>query len=284
MKGKNILGALVVMTLITPMVAQANSKKCRTINWTPGTVINVNSAMYLGTRIQLPSDLVTKPIPSNKDLWDVDGAATAVMVKPNSDLQQGNSVIIRAFTVDGNSYDIQVNRVAQARNEACVVINNDGRFFNDNSRAALGKVSQNVAIGQQGAMFAQQNQALLQQLNTVRQNADEDKRKAVMEALRRFRYHIYTRYQWDQGKGFAAANIISDVYDDGRFTYIRLDTPNRGLLSVETEIGGKNAIAPFKYDDAYGMYTINGIYPKFTLRVDDAEINIARADGKTFGE
>lgn len=281
MNGKKVLSALVILTLSTSV---AYAKKCREVNWTPGTVINVNSAMYLGTRIQLPADLVTKPIPSNKDLWDVDGAATAVMVKPNSDLQQGSSVIVRAFTVDGNSYDIQVNRVPQARNEACVIINNDGRFFNDASRSALSRVSQNVAVNQQGAMYAQQNASLIQQLNTVRQNADEDKRKAVMEALRRFRYHIYTRYSWDQGKGFAASNVISDVYDDGRFTYIRLNTPNRGLLSVETEIGGKNAIAPAKYDDAYGIYTINGIYPKFVLRIDDSKINIARADGKTFGE
>ncbi|MFU7083409.1 hypothetical protein ACM75O_30230, partial [Pseudomonas aeruginosa] len=136
----------------------------------------------------------------------------------------------------------------------------------------------------QGAAFAQQNAALTQQMAEERRAAADNSRKAVMEALRRYRYHIYTRYSWDQGKGFAAQNLISDVYDDGRFTYIRLNTPNRGLLSVESVIGEKNAIVPVRYDDAYGMYTINGIYPSFTLRVDDARISVSRADAKTFGE
>ncbi|HDZ55287.1 hypothetical protein LCGC14_0393320 [marine sediment metagenome] len=125
---------------------------------------------------------------------------------------------------------------------------------------------------------------LQQQLVELKRQADDDKRKAVMEALRRFRYHVYTRYNWDQGKGFAAQGLVSDVYDDGRFTYIRLHQPNRGLMSVETEVGEKTAIVPTKYDDTYGMYVVSGIYPSFTLRVDDARINIARADSTTHGE
>ncbi|MNY67096.1 hypothetical protein D3C86_2046170 [compost metagenome] len=74
------------------------------------------------------------------------------------------------------------------------------------------------------------------------------------------------------------------MYDDGRFTYIRLNQPNRGLLSVETEIGEKNAVVPTKYDDAYGMYVISGIYPKFSLKADEAQINVTRSDSRTNGE
>ena len=105
----------------------------------------------------------------------------------------------------------------------------------------------------------------------------------MVNALRKYRYHIYTRYTWDEGKEFVGSNTISDVYDDGRFTYIRLANPNRGVLSVETNIGGKNAIAPVKYDDAYGMYRVTGIYPSFTLRVDDVKVQIARRDNGTQG-
>ncbi|MNR16076.1 Conjugal transfer protein [compost metagenome] len=129
-----------------------------------------------------------------------------------------------------------------------------------------------------------QQQQLQTQLSQVRRQAEDDKKKAVMEALRRFRYHVYTRYSWDEGKGFAAKGIITDVYDDGRFTYIRLNQPNRGLLSVETEIGEKNAVVPTKYDDAYGMYVISGIYPKFSLKADEAQINVTRSDSRTNGE
>lgn len=284
MQIKKTIGQVLIGVGITFISLHSYAEKCREIHWRQGNVIDVKSSIYLGTRIQLPSDLVTKPIPSNKDLWDVDGASNTIMVKPNSDTMQGEATIIRAFTADGNSYDIKVSRVPKNLNQTCVIVKNDGQFFNGASKNALGQLSQNVQMNQQGALFAQQNSNLMAQLEQTRAENDESKRKAVMEALRRFRYSIYTRYEWDKGSGFAASNIISDIYDDGRFTYIRLAHANKGLLSVESEIGEQNAIVPAKYDDTYGMYTINGIYPKFTLRVDDSKINIKRSDSKTFGE
>ncbi|HBO0862500.1 TPA: TrbG/VirB9 family P-type conjugative transfer protein [Pseudomonas aeruginosa] len=278
-----ISSILVLGSLAASAGVAAAPTACREIHWREGTVVTISSAVSLGTRVQFPVDLVTKPVPSNKVLWDVDGAATVMLVKPNSvNEPEGVETMVRAFTTDGNAYDFMFRRVAAAQNEPCVIVKTDGQFFNDSARAGL----QNLSSAQmrQGAAFAQQNAALTQQMAEERRAAADNSRKAVMEALRRYRYHIYTRYSWDQGKGFAAQNLISDVYDDGRFTYIRLNTPNRGLLSVESVIGEKNAIVPVRYDDAYGMYTINGIYPSFTLRVDDARISVSRADAKTFGE
>jgi len=270
------------VSVLMMVAATSQAANCRVIHWKPDTVVQINSAINLGTRVELPADNITDPVRSS-DLWNAEGAANQVMIKPNSLQEEGKMAVIRAWTADGNAYDIVANRVDDAsRNDVCVKITADGMFFTPGARAALGQQSSMMA---QGAVAANaQVMQLQQQLTQVRRQAEDDKRKAVMEALRRFRYHVYTRYSWDQGKGFAAQGIISDVYDDGRFTYIRLHQPNRGLLSVETEVGEKNAIVPTKYDDAYGMYVVSGIYPKFTLKVDDAQINIARADGKTHGE
>lgn len=270
------------VSVLMMVAATSQAANCRVIHWKPDTVVQINSAINLGTRVELPADNITDPVRSS-DLWNAEGAANQVMIKPNSLQEEGKMAVIRAWTADGNAYDIVANRVDDSsRNDVCVKITADGMFFTPGARAALGQQSSMMA---QGAVAANaQVMQLQQQLTQVRRQAEDDKRKAVMEALRRFRYHVYTRYSWDQGKGFAAQGIISDVYDDGRFTYIRLHQPNRGLLSVETEVGEKNAIVPTKYDDAYGMYVVSGIYPKFTLKVDDAQINIARADGKTHGE
>lgn len=278
---KTKLSAITVpVLLMIAMSAQAST--CRVIHWKPDSVIQINSALNLGTRVELPADNITDPVGSS-DLWNAEGAANQVMIKPNSREDQGQKAVIRAWTADGNAYDIVANRVEDsARNDVCVKVVADGMFFSSGARAALGQQSSLMAQGTAAANA--QVATMQQQLQQLRRDAEDDKRKAVMEALRRFRYHVYTRYSWDQGKGFAAQGLISDVYDDGRFTYIRLFQPNRGLLSVETEVGEKNAIVPTKYDDAYGMYVISGIYPKFTLRVDDAKISIARADGRTNGE
>lgn len=271
------------LALILGSIAQVSlAESCRTVHWRPGDIINVKSAMNLGTRIQFPSDLVVNPPSSNASLWETEGAATTLLIKPNSLNPEGLAVILRPITRDGNNYDIRATRTDSAQNDVCVIITLDGAFFTSVQRQALEAASAQRNQGNSG--FDPQQAAENLELKKKLQTSSDEQKKAVMEALSRYRYHVYTRYQWDQGKGFAANNLISDVYDDGRWTYIRLNTPNRGLLSVESVIGEKNAIVPATFDDRYGMYQINGIYPSFTLRVDDARINIKRADGATQGD
>lgn len=36
----------------------------------------------------------------------------------------------------------------------------------------------------------------------------------------------------------------------------------------------EKAIVPTKYDDAYAIYSMSGIYPKFTLTLDGVELEI----------
>ncbi|BES73871.1 hypothetical protein RE428_48890 (plasmid) [Marinobacter nanhaiticus D15-8W] len=268
----------------TSLYAHSSDTSCREVHWKPGKIIAVHSAMNLGTRVDLPSDLVTAPVAGNQELWNVEGAADQVLIKPNSAASQGERTVVRAFTKDGHSYDIAAKRVKAGHDDICVTVQLDGEMFSDDARSALETLSSRRSYAQANAAGAAQAAQLRKSLLEQAQSADEEKRKAVMEALRRFRYHIYTRYDWSGDNSFATHDLISDVYDDGRFTYIRLHNPNRGLLSVETIVGGKTAIVPTKYDDAYGMYRINGIYPEFTLRIDEAELTVSRADAKTHGE
>ncbi|AZG89401.1 hypothetical protein GIV96_25560 [Pseudomonas syringae] len=261
--------------------ASAQAASCRVIHWKPDSVLQINSALYLGTRVELPADNLVPPVPSS-DLWNAEGAANQVLIKPNSDTEQGKTGLIRIWTTDGNAYDVVATRSTSAQNDVCVKIVADGMFFTPGAREALNSQSSNIARG--AAASSQQVQMLQTQLARQKQESQAQTQKAVYEALRRFRYHVYTGYSWNQGKGFEANGLVTDVYDDGRFTYIRLDKPNRGLMSVETVIGGKTAVVPTKYDDAYGMYVISGIYPSFKMKMDDSEMSIERKDNKTLGE
>lgn len=255
----------------------AHAAQCKFENWKPGKVIIINSAVGLGTRIQLPSPLTSDPVNSNQDLWNVEGAAQQIVAKPNSQQPEGSATMIYAFTVDGSAIDIEARRVSQSENTPCVIINAGNRYMTSNVANGL----QSVQAGQMqaGAMQAQQNQMLQNQLREERENSQH----SVVQALNRYRYHIYTRYTWDKGEGFVGKDVISDVYDDGRFTYIRLSRTNRGLLSVEGDVGGKNAILPVKFDETTGIYQVTGIYPKFTMKLDDVKINVSRLDNATKG-
>ncbi|EDZ8702004.1 conjugal transfer protein [Salmonella enterica subsp. enterica serovar Miami] len=258
--------------------SSAEAAQCRIVSWKENMVLKVNSALYLGTRVQLPegTQIVTSEPKNSNLLWDVDGAANQVLIRPTSAENGGEKTMATVFLTNGQALDIEATRVPASQNMACVVIKGgSGGILSRTDRSAINSYSA-AGMADAGAMRSQ--------LNEMRLNAESSKRTAVMDALRKYRYHIFTRYNWSTGSGFAGKNIISDVYDDGRFTYIRLSNPNRGLMAVQAEVGGKKAIVPTKYDDAYAIYSMSGIYPKFTLTLDGVELEIKRADNATNGE
>ncbi len=261
----------------------ANSHECTRINTKPDQIVHVNTAMLMGTRVQLPSNLLAEPLVSNDALWDVEGVigTNQLFIKPNSKLDNGKQTMIFAYTDDGRVFDIQANRTSSMKNQPCVLVNTDKRYFDKDTSKQLQSF---VTTQQNNGNYAQaQVSQMRQQMSMMQRQFDDEKKAAVVEALKKYRYHIYTRYTWQEGKDFIGQHTIADVYDDGRFTYIRLANPNKGVLSVTTEIGGKAAIAPVKYDDAYGMYRLTGIYPRFTLKVDNVVINVERSDNRSKG-
>ncbi|MCU8269402.1 TrbG/VirB9 family P-type conjugative transfer protein, partial [Vibrio vulnificus] len=244
----------------------------------------VYSAPLLGGRIQLPSNLVATPLVSNNHLWDVDGlkGSNQIFLKPNSQADEGKSTMIFATTEDGKVYDILASRVSAKQNQACVIVSSGSPIFNDQQQRDL---SQFMTARLPSATQHDQReiQRLQAELVTTQAQSNDRVQKAVVEALQKYQYRIYTRYEWNEGTDFVGRDTISDVYDDGQFTYLRLSNPNRGILSVETVIGGKRAIAPTRYIDSYGMYKVTGIYPRFTLRIDDVTIEVNRRDNRTKG-
>ncbi|WP_330927122.1 TrbG/VirB9 family P-type conjugative transfer protein [Candidatus Sororendozoicomonas aggregata] len=272
-------------TLITALVlgSSVQADKCTSIQYKDNHIIDVRSAMYMGTLVRLPANLVSNPIVSNKELWDVEhvNGLNQLYIKPNSQTAQGKQTMIFAYGDDGLVYTIKAVRANSNSSHSCVAINPDNKHFDpDTSRKLYGFVAKHQT---ESKSFTEDVARYQRQLAAIRENSEKEKKEAVVSALKKYRYHIYTRYQWDEGSEFVGKNTVADVYDDGRFTYIRLANPNRGVLSVETEIGGKTAIAPVKYEDAYSMYRVVGIYPSFTMRIDDVRIDVTRTDNASHG-
>ena len=260
--------------MIAPTVADAAD--CRVVHWRPGEVIDVRASIGQGSRIQFPSDLIGKPQPGNQDLWLVDSAATQMIVAPKNPFPQGERTNIHPMTTDGNVFDITLIRAPLNKQDECVLISMDGPTFSPDMRQQMAR-----AVSSQNSNIAIQD--LAEQIQSLKSKAESERQSSVMDALRRYRYHIYTRYKWSPGKGWGSKYSISDIYDDGRFTYIRMASPDSPTLSVETVVGNKKAIVPTTYDATYGIYVVTGIYPTFILRRDDEKITISRGDDSTNG-
>lgn len=274
-----------VIALCALLSTPSYSAVCDSLKHKEGEVITVRSAQLLGSRIQLPSNLVALPIVSNNHLWDVDGVigTNQIFLKPNSKHDEGKSTLIFAMTEDGKVYDIVANRSTRQKNQACILVNAGSPIFHDGQRESLSRFMQSRQVTTSMPGSNAELKRLQTELATTKAQQKDVTKKAVVDALQKYQYRIYTRYDWSDGANFIGRNTISDVYDDGQFTYIRLANPNRGILSVETVIGGKRAIAPTRYIDRYGMYKVTGIYPSFTLRIDDTTIEVKRRDNQTKG-
>jgi len=258
----------------------SQSKECRRIKWDQYKVYTIAATYDHATHIILPGELLTDPLVGNEDLWIVDGGDRHVFIKPGSETKIGSSTTLTALTKDGRSYDFLVKRHSHEVN-TCIRIE-DGKMFTKTQRKALNDYL--TPAEQQAQLVRQKLTSLQLRYGALETSIKEGKEIAVKDAIRKYRYHIYTRYSWDTGSGFIGKNLISDVYDDGRFTYIRLNNTNKGLLTVEARLEGANEILQAKYDDIAKVYRIVGIYPKFILKYNKAKVTVRRGNSKSKGE
>lgn len=256
--------------------------ECTTIGHTDGKRHEIKAMLNSYTQIELPENIMegTKPLVGNDDLWEKDHAGPHLFIKPTSEHELGKTTSFSAVGESGKSYSFKVVRYKNIDNNCYKLA--DGVLFNDDQRKLLTKKKDNSS--------AELARLWKEKYMREQRSADDDTQKAVLEALRRYRYQIYTRYNWKKSgyssdsEGFIGNNFVSDVYDDGRFTYIRVGKQNRGLMMVEATLEGQTEIIEAKYDTLNKMYTISGIFPQFTLKYGKTKVKIKRADNATVGE
>ena len=276
--------AILVIALLMAMVSASHAKDvggCKTIKHKPGRVYLIRAALYKGTHITLPARLMLEPVPGNNALWNVEGNGHHVMIQPNSAEKQGHETTLTLITTDNISYHFILRRVS-ANADTCVVIENSASFFQ-----GAGNTQSGASIGKSSYLTPKEREAafLRQRIGGLEKNQADEKKKThrtVDEVLKKYRSLIYTRYDWSKAQGFKGTNLISDVYDDGRFTFIRVVPDHRGVMAVSAEIDGKEEMLEYQLDFGQ-VYRISGIYPKFTLEYGGSKVKVTRRDNKSNG-
>ena len=269
---KKVILVLIAFMFLAPAAKANDSGGCKTINFKQGRVYVIKAALYKGTHITLPERLMLDPIPGNNALWNVEGNGHHVMVQPNSSQPQARETTLTLITEDNTSYNFLLRRVTQDP-DICVTIKKGASFF------------QGAKEGSYKTPNERENIILEQQITDLQNALEQEKTRTERIAddlLRKYRSFIYTRYNWSKGKGFKGENLISDVYDDGRFTFIRVVPDQRGVLAVTAQIDGKDEMIEYQLD--YGqIYKISGIYPKFTLKYGASIVTVTRKDNQSNG-
>lgn len=267
---------IMITTLMGLVCLNAQASNCKRLKHEEGKIHVIEAQLSNYTHIILPENIKenTKGIIGNSDLWDESTAGPHIYIKPTSVVSEGQRTSYSVVGESGESYDFRLERRSHMHDPCYKITHNT--LFSEEERQALRRSSSNAAntSGVWQAKYLEQQQTF-----------KAEKQAAVLNALRRYRYQIYTRYDWkNHGNGFIGSDFISDVYDDGRFTYIRVNKQNRGIMMIEAMLDGQTELIEAKYDTVNNMYTVSGIFPEFTMKYGKSKVEIHRDNNETVGE
>lgn len=279
------LWAMVCLGILgsAPTWAGTGVEPCKEISWVPDNVYAVRSQLHVATHIILPEPMQGKPVAGNATLWAVNGENVHLFIKPKTkEASEGTQTSVSVISRDNTSFDFFVERVSHTP-DVCI------KIVKDFSTPSVGGSLNGWKTPQQqdAEHLAGQLRAAQQTAARYRQQIEEVKassQQQLLNTLAEYRMHIYTGYSWeDGGSSFFGEAYISDVYDDGRFTYIRVTHDNKAILQISATIDGQEEMLEYAYDEGRKMYTIAGIFPAFVMRYDDSDIDVKRRDGRTAG-
>lgn len=250
--------------LAAPAVAAAD--KCEVIKWSEGNVSTVYASRWKASHIILPEKNLDV-IVGNSDLWDVSYVENHIWVKPNSGEWQGAETTISFVSQTNQSYEFLVKRAsAKSKKPICYSVEPRNGLINHSA-------------WRDSSTSRRSNQVAALARNVARKQVATNTKQIVeqtQDALRRYRMSIYTDYKV-HGAGYGAEDLaIASVYDDGRFTFIRLEDDAPGLVAVYGEVNGKEELLEYKYDAPTKVFQISGIFPMLKMRSDKAETRIER--------
>lgn len=99
--------------------------------------------------------------------------------------------------------------------------------------------------------------------------------RQASDVIRHFQMSIHTGYEWSEPANDRV--IVDSVYDDGRFTYVRVLSGGFGAPAVFGVNADDDAyVVDYNYDDLTGVYRLNGLYDAMRVKLDDKKIDIVR--------
>lgn len=243
-----------ITLLLSTCALPAFATTCQTLNYQAGDLVRITSAPNLGTRIELPSNLIKPPVITNARRWNIGGevGTNQIVVAPNSLDKEGAQAMVFAFTQSGKVYDILVTRTAPKQHTPCLIVSEKPQFIFKPTPAP--KPKPKVEKKKPAPRTLEQTPAMTTDFP-----------------------QMFTQYQWNKHSKNYPENLIASVYDDGRSTFIRLASRHQGELSIEAKISGINTLLPVNHDKDYTVFSVRGVYPSFSLNIGNSSVKVTRA-------
>lgn len=269
----SIIGMALVAGVSVSAVSEAAKPAgaCKRVKWVEGQYYEVDAGVHQYTHVILPEPMQGVPFGGSEELWDVKGENIHLFVKPyNYGNAEGARTTVTVVSDTNRSYDFVFKRVASSKATPCVLMVSGNLQANNEKQGWLRPEDrQNAALEQK--VYQLENQLAASSINGEEQ---------AINALNKYRSNVYTGYTWEGEGLFVEADVISDVYDDGRFTLIRLAVDQKGIPQIKGRINGEDEMVEYSYDADNKLFTISGLYPELILAYRDTEVVIKRLSDK----
>lgn len=265
----------IIALSLTAVSSMAIAETCNQLNYLPGDVITVNSSEDLGTRIELPVNLSAAPMVTNAQHWDVlaDEGDNQIVITPISSKKGGESTMIFAFVEDGKTFDIRADRVVtNKKNDSCVMVN--GRKKLQRAKQLNAKQVKPKPMLVDVNLVESAHEKLVN-LELKSKQKEIEVSTAKQQAISDYQQQIFTNYKWNQSGSFFGESVLSDIYDDGRQTFVRLNKPNERNIKIESVIDGQ-ATEQLVNVVGENLISFDGVFSNFNLHLNDVKVSVTR--------
>lgn len=242
---------------------------CDVIYWSQDESHSINVEKTTGVIIHFDNDLVGASN-MNKTLWTAVKTGNHITLRPKN--MASGQTSITAIDVNNNSYTI-IAKQTSSPGAPCVFVKDNESIFNVKSGFAGEKELSTTPT----ARMKKENVALKGEIEQIKASRTGEIDRAIHAHMAKIRAK---NYKWESKK-------IAEVYDDGRFSYIRTHVND---LKVDSIIGYRYNSAGFLglwrdeareiLDEGFlsptNTYKVSGIYDGFILKYGDSETRIER--------
>jgi len=246
---------------------------CRVVLLPPGTRETIQAAVTVGTRIQFPGAIKTFQV-DTPGLWDGTAKDDSLFIRPKTTEAAATTTGVSVFLANGRKYDFVVER-SEALPNRCVLVTDypGGTAAEASPTHRLRRAAEPAPAPVPTELLAHQQAQYAEQLAEMRRQVEAQAR----DRIKAFQYAINTRYAWAGSEATPdERELVSAVYDDGRFTYVRIATSAFGLPSLSARLDDQDVLVQYSYDDLTGVFTVQGLFDRLKVRLGGHQIDIQR--------
>ena len=225
----------------------------RTVNYAPQDIVTVATQIRFTTLVVLPeTEKILDFVVGDKEFWKVEGIQNFAYVKPS---KEGASTNVQLITASGNVYSLVLQEVSPARGTPDLKL-----FIESATPDDAPRPPRFVSVDEANQL----REALVQ----VTEQAENDKE----EFRKEYGQHLEFVYKFKQNeKPF----LVSAIYHDGKFTYIRSDAQEKPSLYEITEDDKPNLV---DFSMRNGLYVVPKVLNRGRLSIGPKKLDFERVN------